>query len=116
MKKLALSLFGATLLASQSVTADPAAFIGVTYSFGGNVGITAKVLSDDKSDNGVAALGATYYFGSPTPWGLDLSAGYAFDNAALLFGYDFLQKQATGSVGWADTEDEKGSSRPMIQE
>ncbi|WP_043115362.1 hypothetical protein [Solemya velum gill symbiont] len=112
MKKIALSLLGASMIASSTVTADPAAFIGVAYGFSGNFGLTAKVLSSDEEDTGVAALGATYYFGTPTPWGVDLSAGYACDNSAFLLGYDFLQKTVTGSAGWADTEDEDSSYSP----
>lgn len=43
-------------------------------------------------------------------FGVDLSAGYAFDNAAVLVGWDFLQKSVQVSAGWADTEDDNSNA------
>jgi hypothetical protein len=108
MKAIISSAVAAVLLAALplSATADPAAFVGVTYSFGGNFGVTAKVLSSDHEDNGVLAVGATWYPGAAKQFGLDVSAGYAGDNAAALIGWDFLQQKAQFSAGWADTDDD----------
>ncbi|MCF6354215.1 MAG: hypothetical protein L3J26_03790 [Candidatus Polarisedimenticolaceae bacterium] len=107
MKLLPLVLLGLLPLTAQ---ADPAAFVGVSYSFGGGgVGITVKVLSDDEEDQAIAALGATYYPIATNKFGIDLSAGYAFDGAAVLVGWDFLQKGVQVSAGWADTENDKSS-------
>ncbi len=105
MKSLRLLLL-ASLLPFATAQADPAAFIGLSYTFSGNAGISAKVLSDDEENNAVVAAGATYYPFAQNKFGLDVSAGYAFDNTAALIGYDFLQHSVQGSVGWADTENE----------
>ncbi|MBL1319478.1 MAG: hypothetical protein COA63_000260 [Methylophaga sp.] len=108
MKLLPLALLGLLPLTAQ---ADPAAFVGISYSFGGSgVGISVKVLSDDEEDQAVAALGATYYPMAANKFGIDLSAGYAFDDAAVLVGWDFLQKSVQVSAGWADIEDDDSSN------
>lgn len=105
MKLLPLALIS---LLPFTIQADPAAFVGISYSFGGpGVGISVKVLSDDEEDQAVAALGATYYPMAVNKFGIDLSAGYAFDDAAVLVGWDFLQKSVQVSAGWADIEDDK---------
>ena len=109
MKFLPLALLGLLPFAAQ---ANPAAFVGLSYSFGGSsgVGLTVKVLSDDKEDQAVAALGATYYPTAVNKFGIDLSAGYTFNNAAALVGWDFLQKSVQVSGGWADIEDDNSNS------
>jgi hypothetical protein len=97
------------LLAIQplNISADPAAFLGIGYTFGGNFAVTAKVLSSDKEDNGVLAVGASWYPFAANTYGMDISAGYAADNSAILAGWDFLQQKGQVSAGWADTEDDR---------
>lgn len=46
-------------------------------------------------------------------FGLDLSAGYAFDDAAVLVGWDFLQKSVQVSAGWADIDDDDSDPVPV---
>ena len=79
----------AGLLASCSwVQASPGFMIGISYNFGGSVGVTAKVLSSNRENRAVAAVGASYLFGeSKSKFGVDLGAGYNF-------------KHATATVGW----------------
>lgn len=117
MKQLLVTAAATALLATTSFTvqAGPAAFVDISYHFGGKAGITAKVLSSDKADKAVAALGATYYFNAKAPLGVDLSLGYAFENAAALVGYDFLQKQPAISAGWADVDD-NDSARDVVMD
>ena len=106
MKKILMSLLGATMFVSSAATADTAAFVGIAYVFGNNnVGITAKVISDDEKEKWVAAAGVTYYFGSAKPLGIDVSGGYTFDNGAILAGWDILQNNPQISAGWADIDD-----------
>lgn len=113
-----MKLFRFLLLCLLPLTsyADPAAFVGINYAFGsgGNgFGIGVKVLSDDKDERAVAALGATYYPFAANKFGLDVSAGYAADDAAVLVGWDFLQKGVQVSAGWADLEDDKSDPVPV---
>lgn len=98
-------------LAALPAAADPALFVGVSLRFGGDApvspGLTLKVLSSDREDEGVLAAGIGWYPKSSQPWGLDVSAGYAFDSGAALIGYDFLSASPVFSLGWADTDDKK---------
>ena len=103
MKKIALALLGAALIGSSAATAGPAAFVGISYTIGSNtVGITGKILTSDTEEKLVGAAGATYYFGTDSSFGIDVSGGYTFSNAAVLVGYDFLRKNTQISAGWAD--------------
>jgi hypothetical protein len=97
-----------------SVWADPAAFVGVSYSWGGNLGISVKVLSDDEEDNAVVAAGATYYpmAAVGNKFGLDVGAGYAFDSSAIIGGWDFLQNKPLLSFGYADVDDDSNNNSP----
>ena len=109
MKKLYILLLLAALpLTAQS---DAAAFVGINYSFGGNVGISVKALSDDDENNGVAAVGVSYYPMAANKFGIDAGVGYAFDSYAVTAGWDFLQKEPVVSVGYADTDDDSKRSK-----
>ena len=96
--------------------ADVGMMVGVAYNFGGpvslkNLGFTAKVLSSDKEDKWVGALGASFYPWSNQRFGVDVSAGYNFQDSAVLFGYDFLKGGLHLSGGWVNT-DHEGSDPP----
>ena len=105
MRKIALLILAAAMLASSAVIADPAAFAGIAYTFDGKAGITLKLLSDNEEEKWVAAIGGTYYFNSKNELGIDVSGGYTFDDAAVLIGWEILQVQPQISAGWADTEE-----------
>lgn len=101
--------------------ADAGAMLGVAYNFGGpaslnNLGFTAKVLTSDKEDKWVGALGVTFFPWSGKQLGLDLSGGYNFQHSAVLIGYDFLKREPQISGGWSNTDDDKKSSAPILQE
>lgn len=96
---------------ASGAQADPGVMLGVAYSFGGpgsmnNLGITSKVLSSDKEDKWVGALGVTFYPWSDKRLGLDLSGGYNFQDSAALIGYDFLKRAPQISGGWSHTDDD----------
>lgn len=112
MKKLYILLLLTTLpFTTQS---DPAAFIGINYSFGGDLGISVKALSDDDENNAVGAAGVSYYPMATNKFGIDAGVGYAFDSYAVTAGWDFLQKQPVVSIGYADTDDDSNRSTPII--
>jgi len=110
MKKviILLSLLGASLVTHAS----PALMIGVSLSFNGDFGITGKVISSDKEDKAIAALGATYYPNAAKKLGIDLSAGYTKSNVAGTIGWDFLQKNGVGSLGYVNTKKTNSTTRP----
>ncbi len=104
MKKLAL----VTIAASFCLYASPAVSGGITYKFGGsdkpeeNIGATVKVLSSSEAKKPVIGAGLSYYpmASSDKKLGLDVSAGYNFEKGAVMAGWDFLQNQASASVGY----------------
>jgi len=102
----------AGLLASCSwAQADPGFMLGLSYNFGGSVGVTVKVLSTNKEDKAVASLGASYMFGdSPSKFGVDLGGGYNFKHVTATLGWDFLNSQVQTSVGASNTKKKKNSS------
>lgn len=102
----------AGLLASCSwAQADPGFMVGLSYNFGGSFGVTAKILSTDKQEKAVAALGVSYLFGeSKSKFGVDLSAGYNFKHdVTATVGWDFMNSQVQTAVGVASTKKKKNS-------
>ncbi|MBM3611995.1 MAG: hypothetical protein FJX19_03365 [Alphaproteobacteria bacterium] len=112
-----MSALGCLACAAAPAAADPAAYLGIAFTFGGansgKVGLTAKILSSEKEEDWVAGAGVTYFVGAPNDFGLDLSVGYnGSDNFSVLVGYDFLQYAPVGSLGWSDTKKEAASPPP----
>lgn len=111
-------LAGVLMAGNGAALADPGVFFGVTYSFGqakpdAGLGLSLKVLSSRKEDRGVVGAGVTYYpLLSSNRFGVDVSAGYLFDHAAVTVGWDFLHSPQVG-VGYVNTKDE-GSSPPVV--
>ena len=105
----------AGLLASCTwAQADPGFMLGLSYNFGGSIGVTAKVLSSNKQEKAVAALGVSYLFGSsPSRFGFDLGAGYNFKrDVTATLGWDFMNSQVQAAVGVASTKKKRDSSDP----
>ncbi|SNY53984.1 hypothetical protein SAMN06297129_2694 [Pseudooceanicola antarcticus] len=106
MKKLASSTALATILLSGAAHADPAVMLGLALNFGGaadtKLGLTTKLLSDNRPDQLVGAIGGTYFFDGT--WGLDVGIGYTFDEAAVTLSYDFINNAPQVAAGWANIE------------
>ena len=103
----------AGLLASCTwAQADPGFMVGISYNFGGSVGVTAKILSTNRQEKAVAALGVSYLFGdSSKKFGVDLGAGYNFKHdVTATVGWDFLNSQVQTAVGVSSTKKKKHSS------
>jgi len=96
----------AGLLASCTMAqADAGFMLGISHNFGGSTGITFKVLSSDKQDKGVVALGVSYFPGNDkNKFGLDLGVGYNFRRGAATVGWDFLHQQVQAAIGYSDTK------------
>ena len=93
------------VLAAAPAFADPTAMLGLSWSFGGTqsgqLGISARILSSDRRDEFVAAIGGTYYPGSET-FGLDVGVGYNWEKQTFTFTYDVLNQGWGAALGWAD--------------
>lgn len=107
MKHLLLSTALAGSLASAPAFADPTAMIGVSFTFGGSqagqLGISGRILSDDRRDVWVGAIGLTYYPGT-NDFGFDAGVGYNFGNTPLTLTYDFMNEGLQVGLGWADLQ------------
>jgi hypothetical protein len=105
MKSLFFAASG-LLLFSAPALADPAILFGVSYNFQkeNSFGLTVKGISNDLPNNVVAGIGVTYYPFSPTgQFGADVNVGYAFQNVAVIGGYDFIKNESQFSFGYVNT-------------
>ncbi len=108
------SIIGILLvISSLTVSADPTYMVGISYSFNGDVGVSAKVLSNDGQDEIVGVAGATYYPFSDDKFGIDLGTGYTFSNSTTTASWDFLKQSIQLSAGYADIEDEHIRNIPI---
>ena len=92
-------------LAAAPAFAEPVVSLGVNVGFGAaqksNLGISARVLSDNRKDRFVGALGGIYY-PSTNKFGLDAGIGYNFgNNTTATVTYDFVNDWANIGLGWA---------------
>jgi len=110
MKKALLPIGIMVLLASPAM-ADPGAFFGITYNFSGSVGLSLKVLSNNKEDRGVVGAGVSY-FPMTNKFGLDASAGYLFQNGEVTAGWDFLQNSPQVGIGFVNTKSSSNNPPP----
>ncbi len=105
-------LFGLVAQAQAGV----GGFFGLSYTLGaslGNLGVTAKVISDNEEDTAIVGAGVDFYpFAAGNKFGIDISAGYLFTDFALTIGWDFLQKKPQFSAGYVNTIEDKKSSPP----
>lgn len=98
----------------EPVDYDPTIMVGVAFNLNGkavldNLGFTAKVISSNKENKWVGALGATFYPWSANQFGIDLSVGRNFENSSALVGYDFLKKEPLLGAGWANTKGDRNT-------
>ena len=105
-------LFGLVAQAQAGV----GGFFGLSYTLGaslGNLGVTAKVISDNEEDTAIVGAGVDFYpFAAGNKFGIDISAGYLFTDFAMTIGWDFLQKKPQFSAGYVNTIEDKKSSSP----
>ena len=109
MRKFLAAAIAASMLAASAAHADPALMAGVGITLGGpegaQAGFTAKVLTSDKQGEPVGAAGISLYPWAGQKFGLDLGAGYNFNEGAAVLSYDFLQRAPQASGGWVNTRE-----------
>jgi hypothetical protein len=95
-------------LGLSPAVADATFMLGGTMTFGANqqpnFGVSARLLENNRVDESTLGAGVTYYFAT-SDIGIDIFAGYVFDNGVFGFGYDLVQGAPVMSIGIADTED-----------
>jgi len=108
MKNTGIATAVAFVLGVSPAVADPTFMLGGTLSFGASrpaeFGVSARLLENNRSDESTLGAGITYYPRNGDI-GLDVFAGYIFDQGVFGFGYDFVQATPVVSLGIANTED-----------
>ncbi len=105
-----LLMFVATSTSTVSVSvADPTYMIGVNISLSGDVGVTAKLLHDDRKGSVVAAFGASYFPFAEEQFDVDLGVGYNFDHVTPVVSWGVFKSDVLFNIGYSGTDD-PGSS------
>ena len=108
MKHVPLTTTLAFLAGLSPALADPTLMLGGSVTFGANqtpnFGVTARLLENDRVNESTLGAGLSYYFGTGQI-GVDVFAGYLFDNGVFGFGYDLVQGSAIASLGLVNTQD-----------
>jgi hypothetical protein len=94
----------AIMLATPAYS-EPVLGLGIPFSWGGGapgqVGISARLLSDNRAERLIASGGVTYFFGGGI--GADLGVGYNFQGGISTgLGYDFLNNRPLFSLSAAN--------------
>ena len=89
---------GSTALACLNAHAGAAFMFGISHNFGGDTGVTFKILSSDKRHKPVLAAGVSFL---PQRLGLDVGVGYNFTRTTVTFGRDLLNQRY--QVAWGVT-------------
>jgi hypothetical protein len=105
MKKYLMTTAIVGCLAAVPAAADPTVMFGLSWTFGGaqsgQLGISGRILSDNRADTFVVGAGVTYYLGSQE-FGIDAGIGYNVGNTPIVLSYDFINENMLLSAGWAD--------------
>jgi hypothetical protein len=112
MKKR-LALISILLAAATPAVASPGGFFGVTYNFGGGVGISLKILSTNHEDRGAFAAGVTY-FPLTNKFGIDAGAAYLFRNGGATLGWDFLNGSPQVGAGYVNTKSDTAAPSAQV--
>lgn len=97
---LALALTGL----AGAAHASPGVMFGVNFNAHSGFGLSAKILTSDREDRTVGAVGTTWY-PATNHVGVDLGVGRTFDNGAAIVGWDILNNAPKASVGYVNTRD-----------
>ncbi|MDP1782207.1 hypothetical protein [Hydrogenophaga sp.] len=94
------------LLASTTAlacfNAQAAGFMfGISHNFGGDTGVTFKILSTDRRNRPVLAAGVSFFPGEGRRIGLDLGVGYNFRQTTVTFGRDLVMERFQMAWGLA---------------
>lgn len=93
---------GGNTVTETAPNTHPGVFFGLTYNFGGNVGMSLKVLSTNREDRGALCVGISY-FPETKKLGLDVGGAYTFQNGAVTAGWDILNNAPQMGIGYIHT-------------
>lgn len=84
--------------------AGPGVMFGVNFNAHSGFGLSAKILTSNREDRTVGALGTTWY-PATNHIGVDVGVGRTFDSGAAIVGWDILNNAPKASVGYVNTRD-----------
>ncbi|MFN7120947.1 MAG: hypothetical protein ACK4NM_02825 [Hydrogenophaga sp.] len=81
----------ASTTALACFNAQAAGFMfGISHNFGGDTGMTFKILSNERRNRPVLAAGVSFFPGEGRRIGLDLGVGYNFSHTTVTFSRDLI--------------------------
>ena len=102
-----LFLVAGIVFSTSAYAGNPTVLLGLAFDFGAdpkdNIGLTAKIISNNEPDNFIFGVGGTYFPFAKDQIGVDLSGGYLADHSAVTAGYDFMRWTPQLSAGWVPT-------------
>lgn len=72
--------------------------LGISHNFGGDTGVTFKILSTDRRNRPVVAAGVSFFPGEGRRIGLDVGVGYNFRQTTVTIGRDLVMERF--QVAW----------------
>lgn len=119
LKRLSVG-FASLLAFSSPAFADPSFGLGLTITFGSkgaDYGLSARVFSNDRKDQGAASAGVDYMFNSQS-WRAALGAAYMMDDGYVdvTAGYNFTLQDFDIGLGLGGAKTRSPSSRRNVNE
>ncbi|AOF84017.1 hypothetical protein BSY239_4040 [Hydrogenophaga sp. RAC07] len=74
---------------------------GISHNFGGDTGVTFKILSSDRRNRPVLAAGVSFFPGEGRRIGLDVGVGYNFRQTTVTFSRDLVMERFQMAWGLA---------------
>lgn len=74
---------------------------GISHNFGGDTGVTFKILSSDRRNRPVLAAGVSFFPGEGRRIGLDVGEGYNFRQTTVTFSRDLVMERFQMAWGLA---------------
>ncbi|MBT9464031.1 hypothetical protein [Hydrogenophaga sp.] len=96
-------LVASAALACSHAHAGAGFMFGISHNFGGDTGVTFKILSSDRRNQPVLAAGVSFFPGDGRQIGLDVGVGYSFRRTTVTFSRDLVMERFQVAWGLSST-------------
>ena len=96
-------LVASAALACSHAHAGAGFMFGISHNFGGDTGVTFKILSSDRRNKPVLAAGVSFFPGDGRRIGLDVGVGYNFRRTTVTFSRDLVMERFQVAWGLSST-------------
>ncbi|MDP2017823.1 hypothetical protein [Hydrogenophaga sp.] len=90
-------------LACFNAHAGAGFMFGISHNFGGDTGVTFKILSSDRRNKPVLVAGVSFFPGDGRRIGLDVGVGYSFQRTTVTFSRDLVMERFQVAWGLSST-------------